>query len=225
MLHLGEENQPVSNSHQTNRWIMTRINRRLSPDPGSGEGATDSRLPSSSSQWPASVHAARNSPPALPFSALSCSVSPARAGGLERGSQSLQEIGGTGSIQHRLGSGADQGDQQKHLPTDIIPKPPALSLLPWGVEPPLGNAPQRGCLQALAALSVGKNALLLPQPPIQPFRTQLKWPITENVVLPSFPDLYRLVRQREVMQPSGYQPRVTRFPAGQYAMSADICEH
>lgn len=38
LLHLGRENQRVSNSHQTNRRIMMGINHRVSGDPRPGEG-------------------------------------------------------------------------------------------------------------------------------------------------------------------------------------------
>lgn len=171
------------------------------PRPGGRRRPAAGCLPPAAS-WPASVRAARNHSCALlqlgsTLSKPSASQFPlGMEGGLGRVSQSLW---GCHKVQQRLSSGVRPQGPAEACSYSYNPCANSHSLSSGEWSLPWGNAHRCGCVRAyeLAVLSVGMNALLLPPATYSPFRTQLTWPITENLpglVLPSFPDLYRLVK-------------------------------
>lgn len=142
--------------------------------------------------WPVSgLPQPRLSPPP----SCSPSASPSPWGGGQEIRRSVPETLAVAKGQQRPSSEGrrSKGTQQRHLPAAIIPKLPGPFL--HGSRSPWINAHQLYYLQAsaLAAFSVGKNALLLPPATHLPFATQLKWPITVHLprlTLPSCPGLH-----------------------------------
>lgn len=141
LVTLGKENQHVSNSHQTDRRIMTGINQsQPRPRPRGRRQPAAGSFPLSAG-WPESVGTACSGPPTLLQLGPLPSHSPRLLGPPWEWRGSEEEhprVSPGGTRASRGEAGKDQGDQGRHLLTATDPEPPAFQVPSSGGGASLG---------------------------------------------------------------------------------------